>query len=267
MRRLTVLIFFNILLGSNIFSQPNWINKIPEGYRNDFFVGRGISKTSNAEAVQFALEDAIGSIIKNGRINIRSIENYNEQTNESFSEGKSASMDVVSKIAKEIIVEGSSRTIYNLKEVETYTEQNNNYYEAYVLVSIPKANPKNLPTAFSSVWRSTLLPGWGQLYKDETFKGLSFMTFTLGGIASGFVFNELSNDAKNKAFSARTQVRRDFYNNQKKDFRTYSTISFIAAGAFYSWSLIDAIAVKQDNLYVELKQDNDYSSIGIAFRF
>ena len=76
------------------------------------------------------------------------------------------------------------------------------------------------------------------------------MVLSLGGLAGGFIFKQLSEDATNKAFSARTQTVRDFYNGQTKDYDTYSKISFITAAAIYIWNFIDAIIVKQDNLYV-----------------
>jgi len=263
-------IIFQIFLISILFpfwfltAQPDWVYKTPPGYLNDFFVGRGTSKISKTEAVQFALEDAISSIIKNGQIKNQETENFTESKTEVFKDGESVSFDVISKIAKEIIIEGSSRTISNLKEVERYTEQNGLYSDAYVLVSIPKSVPLSPPNSFSPVWRSMLIPGWGQLYKEETFKGISFMTLFLGGVAGGFIFSALSEDATNKANSSRTQIVRDFYNNEAKNYNTYSTISFITAGVFYVWSLVDAIIVKQDNLYVFL--DPDSEEVKILFR-
>lgn len=267
------LLFYQLLLSLIAISslitnaQPEWVYKTPDGYVNDYFVGKGTSKISKAESIQFALEDAISIIIKNGQINIKGTENFNEFTTEVMKDGKSVSFDVVSKIAKEIYIDGSSRTISNLKEVERYTEQNGLYIDAYVLVSVPKNNPESPPNSFSPVWRSILLPGWGQLYKDQSFKGFSFMALSIGGVAGGLIFTELRKDATNKANSSRTQITRDFYNTEAKNYNTYATISYITAGAFYAWSLMDAIIDKPENLYVYIERSQNDFALSIQLSF
>ena len=106
-----------------------------------------------------------------------------------------------------------------------------------------------------------------QFNKDDIFKGFSFMFLTFGSVTSGFVFNELSKEATSNALSSRTQVRRDFFNNQAKDFNTYSTISFISAIVFYTWNIVDATIVKQDNLYVRLESNEFENKVMLSFRF
>ncbi len=250
-RLFTTLYLISLIFCSNIISQPEWVNKTPSGYLNDYFVGKGTSTSSKSEASQRAFEDAIISIMRNNTITI----NYSEKDiilSEQKSKNDDVQLEIVRKSAQELRINGESKLIKNLKEVETYYETNGNKYEAWVLVNLPKKDPISPPNAFSPVWRSFLLPGWGQLYKEETFKGVSFMVLSLGGIAGGFIFNELSKDAVNKANSSRTQIRRDFFNNEAKNYNTYSTIGFITAGVFYIWSLVDAIIYKQKDLYVSI---------------
>ncbi len=124
--------------------------------------------------------------------------------------------------------------------------------------------PTKLNTGINALWRSILVPGWGQLYKDESLKGILFMAGSIGGLAGGLIFKQLSIDATNKALSARTQAVRDFYNNDSKNYDTYSTISFIASASIYIWNLIDAVAVKQDNLYVDF---NSNQNLQICYRY
>jgi len=244
------LIFFLLIVCAtmnDIYSQPEWVSKTPSGYLNDYFVGKGTSINSKTEAAQLAFEDAVILIMRNNTITVEySTDNkiYSTQTNIN----DSTKYEVVRKAAEELKINGNSKTMKGLKEVETYYELNGNSYVAWVLVDLPKKSPISPPSSFSPIWRSCLLPGLGQLYSDKTFKGISFMVLSLGGIAGGFVFNQLSQDASNNAISSKTQVRRDFYNQQTKDYDTYSKISFITAGAFYLWSLVDAIAVKPNNL-------------------
>lgn len=264
--RKTYFLFLVFLTFNVIISQPEWVSKTPSGFSNDYFVGKGTSYNSKAEAAQAAFEDAIKSIMRNNTIVVNySVDNkiYSTQT----SVDETTRLEVVRKSAEELKIDGTSKTMKGLKEVETYYEFNNNSYTAWVLVNLPKKNPLSPPSSFSPIWRSFLLPGWGQLYKEETFKGISFVVLSLSGLTGGFVFNQLSQDATNKAMSSRTQATRDFYNQQTKDYDTYSKISFITAGVFYLWSLIDAITVKQDNLYVFLDNSKNGTALGFCIRF
>ena len=259
-RILKLSMFITLMNCISIIAQPSWVIKPPQGYLNDFYTGRGFSKVSKAEALESAVLSAIGTIVKNGNIKVSVNETLNSTSTEKLgTEG--LSLTIVDKIAKDINVTGESTIIEGLKQVEFYTETNDNGYTSWVLVSIPKLNPLSPPSSFSPIWRSLLLPGWGQLYKEETFKGVSFMTLTLGGVAAGFIFNQLSIDAHNSAKSSRTQARRDFYNNDAKNNSTYSNISFISAGVVYAWGLIDAIIVKQENLFVHV--DGSKNGVGV----
>lgn len=265
--RTSIKIFLLSLLFSTIsFSQPSWTIKVPEGYLNDFFVGKGASSNSKSEAYQAAFENAIISILRNNTVTA----NYSEK-NVTLSKQTQTNNEITNEIvresAQELNIQGESKIIIGLKEVETFYEKNNGMLEAWVLISFPKKNPIAPPSKFSAIWRSVLLPGWGQFYKDDTFKGFSFMTLTLGSVASGFVFNELSKEATNNALSSRTQARRDFFNDQATQFNTISTISFISAIVFYAWNIVDATIVKQDNLYVNLESGVNENRVMLSLRF
>lgn len=258
------LIFVFIFFASfgNIFAQPEWAIKIPPGYENDYFVGKGVSSNSRAEASSTALADALTKIVKTGTIKV----SVNETITSNITE-TNWDLERIDKIVREINVTGKSTTVKGLKEVESYIEINDGLFEAWVLVSIPKKYKIEPPSKYSAVWRSVILPGWGQFYKDDTFKGFSFMFLTIGSITSGFVFNELSKEATNNALSSRTQARRDFFNDQAKQFNTFSTISFISAAVFYTWNIVDATIVKQDNLYVNIENNGDENRVMLSFRF
>jgi hypothetical protein len=248
-----------------ICAQPNWVTKTPEGYLNDYFVGRGVA-TTKTEATQKAYEDAVVSIMRNNSLTVNYSED-NRTVTEQRNLDETTRMEIVRKSVQELRFEGESKTIKHLKLSETYYENSFSGYEAWVLLSLPKRDPISPPSAFSPVWRSFLLPGWGQLYKEQTFKGISFMVLTIGGVASGLVYRQMSMDATDKAYASRTQARRDYYNQDKKDYNNYSMISFIAAGVFYSWNLIDAIIVKQDNLYVQLELQPADCRFAFSFKF
>jgi hypothetical protein len=255
-----------LLSGEVAMAQPKWISHPPEGYLNDYFVGKATSSNSNAEASERAFADAIVSINQSNSITVKSSEQFHTSSEEHFS-NSGVSTDIVTKAAKELSVTGESQTIRGLKMVETYFEKNGSTYEAWVLVSFPKKNPISPPSPHSPVWRSLLVPGWGQLYNDETFKGISFVTLGVAGVATGFICSALSRDSYSEALNSRNQARRDYFNDLSNTQSTISTISFISAGVVYAWSLVDAIVVKPENFYVNVNQECNEMRVNVSIAF
>lgn len=230
---------------------PEWIGKVPKGYINDYYTGKGVSKTSRAESVSLANEDAIVSIVKTGKI-IADFTEYDSTGYQQRGFDAGAEMNIILKTVREVNITGESKTIKGLKLVETYSEFNQGYYESWVLVSVPKTNPLDMPSPISNTLKSAVIPGWGQFSRGSKIKGAAFLTLTAGSLISGFVLNELGHNASKDAQSSRTQQRRDFYNEQARTYNTFSVISFIAAVGFYVWNIADAIAIKEDVIYVNI---------------
>ena len=230
---------------------PEWIGKLPKGYINDYYTGKGVSKTSRAESVSLANEDAVVSIVKTGKITA----DFTEHDSTGYEQrgfDAGAEMKIILKTVREVNITGESKTIKGLKLVETYSEYNQGYYESWVLVSVPKTHPLDMPSPISNTLKSAVIPGWGQFSRGSKIKGAVFLTLTAGSLISGFVLNELSNNATKDAQSSRTQQRRDFYNEQARTYNTFSVISFISAVGFYAWNIADAIAIKEDVIYVNI---------------
>ena len=247
---LTILILiFSLELAGQV---PEWIGKVPKGYINDYYTGKGVSKTSRAKSVSLANEDAVVSIVKTGKITADFTE-YDSTGYEQRGFDAGAEMNIILKTVREVNITGESKTIKGLKLVETYSEYNRGYYESWVLVSVPKTHPLDMPSPISNTLKSAVIPGWGQFSRGSKIKGAAFLTLTAGSLISGFVLNELSNNASKDAQSSRTQQRRDFYNEQARTYNTFSVISFIAAVGFYVWNVADAIAIKEEVVYARVQ--------------
>ena len=252
MRRVYIILMlmFNCSLMGQV---PEWIGKLPGGYVNDYYTGKGVSKTSRAESISLASEDAVVSVLKSGKISISYTE-YDSISYEQRGLDAGAEINVVAKTVREINIKGESKTIKGLKLVETYTEYNKGYFESWVLISVPKPRPLDMPSPITNTIKSAVIPGWGQFSSGSRFKGAAFLTLTAGSLISGFVLNELSNNASKDAQSSRTQQRRDFYNEQARTYNTFSIISFIAAVGFYVWNVADAIAIKEEVVYAGVEE-------------
>lgn len=243
---------------------PDWIAKLPGGYINDYFIGKGVSKTSRAESISLANEDAITSIVRTGKITVK----YSEYDSIGYEQtGITLNSNIVAKTVREVNITGESKIIKGLKLVETYTEYNVGYYESWVLMSVPKSHPSEMPSPFSNTLKSVLIPGWGQFSSGSKFKGVTFLTLTAGSLISGLVLNELSSNASKDALASRTQQRRDYFNSQARTYSTFSIISFIVAAGFYIWNIADATAIKEEVIYVTIPSTRNVFTLNLNLSF
>ena len=93
------------------------------------------------------------------------------------------------------------------------------------------------------IWRSALLPGWGQRYKgDRKFKAASFFIGTVAAAAFGFYasiqHDDLITKSRSRAYSL--SQRRDFQ-NQASQWQNLQIIGFSVGIGIYGFNLVDAI--------------------------
>jgi hypothetical protein len=238
--------------------RPEWINKTPVGYLNDYFVGTGSSQHSLQETHQQALEEAMKMIIKSGPVLMAASET-STITSTQIDSPDSQHWEIVHRIASELSIQGHSQSIQGLVEEERYLEYDGTTHTAWSLVRIPKTKGiESPPTVLSAVWRSALLPGWGQIYKGETAKGVTLIGSEALLIPGAIIFNNLKTNEIGKAASSRTQILRDFHTDRANLYRTLSLTAIILAGTLYTCNVVDAIVIPGDKVYVDdpLRQDH-----------
>ena len=161
--------------------------------------------------------------------------------------------------------------IKNAKIVDYFFKTNRQQkYESRVLIRIPleinaPIKPQDPTYGFAPVWRSSLVPGWGQFYKGENKKGFRLLLSDMALVSTYFIASYLSRDYNRRAFDVRDASRREFYNDWSNRSFTISSISGIMAGVIYIYNILDAISadgVKRyaysSVLYVEV-QDTQHS--------
>lgn len=120
----------------------------------------------------------------------------------------------------------------------------------------------------------SLIPGWGQMYKGSTTKGICF----LGGeiaLASGIVAAENLRASYKKKIREQPQHMKT-YNTKADNCENIRNICIGAAAALYLYNLVDAIVApgakrilvhKQRNFSFTPIIDKSYTGMGIAFNF
>lgn len=101
----------------------------------------------------------------------------------------------------------------------------------------------------SALWRSAIVPGWGQMYKRSMGKGITVLSLQVATIAGICVCSNLSNSYYDKAETSRNNGTRESYLNKGATYRNVRNGFIVGAGAVYAYNIIDAIAGKGTKRY------------------
>lgn len=145
--------------------------------------------------------------------------------------------------------------------VDIYWEKSGNTYECKVLYEVAE-NPSSVvydPVEYTSkygargLWRSAIVPGWGQMYKNSYGKGVAILVVEAAAITTACVFNNQHSSYINKSKATTDPEAIRFYQNKANNARNLSNAFFIGAGAVYIYSLVDAVVAKGKLRYIDPK--------------
>lgn len=135
---------------------------------------------------------------------------------------------------------------------DEYYQSTDNKYFYYLLFEVAK-DPNHVTFerinysqyyGFSSLWRSTITPGWGQMYKKQTAKGITILCTEICAIAGIIVTQNLSTNYRNKAKNSSEIELLRSYQNKSHTWENARNGCIVAASAIYVYNLIDAIVSK-----------------------
>jgi hypothetical protein len=255
-----------ITLVSLIDARPYWVDFKPSGYKYDYFVGKG-THSSRTEAEKIGLLDAVSVTTKASTMRVTATSELKSAVVESQGSDVNT-LSRVDNLTQEIRLSGEGKTIYGLQQVESFCDQQNDW-SCWVLVSLPKASPLETPSSLSRIseplWRSALLPGWGQLNRNAPGMGYSMMSLFLVSLAGGLISNSTAVSATHDATISRTQTRRDYFNEQSTNLTIVRNIFWIATGFIYTWNIIDAVIVKDPRYFVKI--DPNKTEVALVAKF
>lgn len=119
----------------------------------------------------------------------------------------------------------------------------------------------------AALWRSMIIPGWGQMYKRSTGKGLTILALEAVSAVGIVVCHNQSNSYYNKALVERNMNLREAYQDKSTTYRHVRNGCIAAAGAIYIWNIVDALTAKGAKRYkrVRISPYADDTAQGMAF--
>jgi len=239
---------------------PGWVRDTPEGQYFNYFNGLGTSNKSLSDAKKLAISDAISTIIMQGEIKIDS-KIFTSVSENTISKGRNINTTIRDSVASEVMIKGQSSYIEGLAIEEEYWHtrklSKGLLYDYWILMKVPKSEyigfdiPVQKGYGFAPVWRSALIPGWGQFHKGEPQKGWRFLISETACVSSFFISNYFSQNYSRKAENERDYDKRKFYNDWSNRSYTIGTVSGIVAGAIYIYNVFDSVTSKGAKKYAQ----------------
>lgn len=233
--------------------RPDWLsNKLPDATNDSFFY-----QITSAKA--YSLDSA-----RNGAF--KELINYIDQTNNIKISGEiitSSSSIQINRAVNETINKeysykykiDSEELFITFRKVDEYweTQKNNKgeiIYHCYSLYMVSKNlnRPQFDKVSFSykygmsALWRSALVPGYGQIYKGSTAKGISILSGEVA-LITGILLTENTRSSYRRKAKETYDVNKIIrYTDKADNYETARNIFIGGAIALYVYNLIDAVA-------------------------
>ncbi|NQU68887.1 MAG: LPP20 family lipoprotein [Candidatus Marinimicrobia bacterium] len=277
-----VLIFAFIILVSSSFSQwkvvdsstntkPSWVAETPTGKVFRYYSGMGSSNTSLQQAQENAVANILQQIVEEGTFNV-SVESMTEISESIQTTAGGTNFEITDDFIREVVRTGTSKAIHGLHKEEEYWQSVNSSngleHQFWVLFKVPKPGMSsntfaNQGYGFDPVWRSIILPGWGQRYKGEKNKGSQYLTATATAGGATFLAFYMSDSYTRKAENERDLENRKFYNDWSGRSHTIGIISGLIAGGLYGYNIFDAMTAPGAKKYASVSPSNDHDLLAL----
>lgn len=252
-----IIIILSLLIPGTIFSQtnksektrPQWLHKLPVPSNSTFTyeVDPSVVGRSLDEARKTSLN---GMITASGfESGVVVVSDYKSKVTDSkvFNNGR------LSDFQEDVFIADSrvkgNEVKLNLKRIAEYWErdENDNYHLTTLyqksLNQSPHFDDVELTTKYgaSGLWRSAIIPGWGQLYKGSNLKGGLIIGSTVA-LVGGIIYTEtMRQDYMNKISKTHNTDNIRTYKTRADNFAMGRNICIGGLAALYVYNIIDAI--------------------------
>lgn len=224
--------------------EPAWFSRVPEGENYDYFrgVGDGVSED---KAYVMAVTLALTEIAREAAVlNIQTevIAQAKEQMSDNAAERSNTE-----SIDQRVRTQSTWQIAPGVRVVRTRLDRDGGRFRAYVLLEVPRREPRAEPKRSSALLWS-LIPGGGQIWKHQYTKGCTILATEVvlvgGAITTGIMGQKARQDANGTSVPA----DRSFYSDRADTLYYVGLGLGITAFAVYVYNLVDAYVTERDDV-------------------
>ncbi|MFZ4463423.1 MAG: DUF5683 domain-containing protein [Bacteroidales bacterium] len=273
MKKLILFIFLNCLFFLPLRSQiivdrssnqrPSWLSEPPKGEAFIYYTGVGTSEKSIENAQKAALGNVISQISFEGATTIQVTSELRQEEERSIKLSGDEKFSFKEDFVEVIRADGEKFTINGLQKEEEYWQKVSDNgtirYQYWVLMRTLKQGYSGSSKiregyGLAPVWRSAIVPGWGQLYKKEKTKGIAILSATAVTVSGIIISQTMYNTSMNNAEGTHNIDLIDAYLQDADIWQTSRNIFSVAAAAIYIYNIVDAITAKGAKRYAYQQQ-------------
>lgn len=252
--------------------KPQWIHKAPTP-TNSTFRYEVITAVGNSldAARQRSLSELISNTGLSNGVLVTSDYRSSKKVKQQWNNGKLT--EVIDRNSEKTTSAKSKENEIFVENIDEYWIRDNDgdYYltKLYAISELdrrPLFDNVELTTKYgvNGLWRSAIVPGWGQFYKGSNLKGGLILGGTVGVIA-GVIYTDCQrSDYVRKIGKTHNADIKKAYATKRDHFTTGRNVCIGALAALYVYNLIDAVVAPGARRVVVSKRDYPSMSYMIA---
>ncbi|MBR2458748.1 MAG: hypothetical protein IKB39_05485 [Bacteroidaceae bacterium] len=264
--------------------RPAWLKKTPQALNNTYsFKVVSVDNGQDLSSSQLLARAELTRYVKR-EFNIQTSEELESVSNTTMSGGNISDYSENEKYVLRVKSEDETVGIYCEKVdeyYEVYTENGIRVFKLYTLFAVSNVGSNAYFDDFRrttqygarGLWRSAICPGWGQMYKGSTAKGLTILAAEVATIG-GIIFTENERATYESKMHSQPNFARQ-YKAKMDNYETARNCCIGVAAAIYVYNLIDAIVapgarrvvVKPRNLQFTPVAYKDFSGVTFTYNF
>ena len=247
MKRIIALLIYLVLTlayvyGENDGRRPHWLSEVPAASNGTFeYKVITVYAQTASEAKGLVPREVTSYVETTQKVQITSVSKItSENHNGDVSEENSFNMMA--------IVEGDPVNVV-VKIIDEYHEAKDGQEVYYFLCAVgnPKASSVNFDRVqitdkygAKGLWRSAIIPGWGQMYKGSTGKGIAILGAEVVAVGGIVAFESMRSSYVAKIHTQPQYAQQ--YASKASNCKNIRNGFIAGAAAIYVFNLIDAIA-------------------------
>lgn len=251
-------VFSQTIIEQSAKSKPGWLNEPPKGEAFIYYTAVGTSERSIENAQKVALGNVISQMSFEGATTIQVSSTLKVEEERNLKLAGDEKFNFREDFVEVIRADGEKFTINGLQKEEEYwqkvSDNGSIRYQYWVLMRTPNPNysgGKSIQQGygFAPVWRSAIIPGWGQLYKKEKKKGIIILSATAITVSGAIISHSMYNTSLNNAAETHDIDLINAYIEDSNSWQTTRNIFSVAAVAIYLYNIVDAFTAKGAKRY------------------
>ena len=266
-----LLLFCSLVAVAGNPPKPKWMGNVPQGTRKFYFVEARTDASSSLDGARTSsLKELASGVERTDAVKINEV--FTDQSTQKYSNGK-VNVQGVDTYNLELQVVGEAEPIHSRRVDEYWRTVKRGgipVLEYTALYAVERSGQKadfsgikvGSSYGLGTMWRSCLVPGWGQIYKGHTVKGALMMGGT-AALAGGIIVTEHTR-ADYIRFAKNTHDVNFIKTYQRKagHYAMARNVCIGAVAALYVWNVVDALATPGAH-YITVTD----SGVGLSYKF